>query len=339
MNQYQDTINKVLTAFSLGKAEQIAQLGGTATKKFSAQTPKGKFVVRIRPSDFASQTLTIYDHTILQDLCEMNLPVPYPMKKPDGTTWIKIDEDVFEVLSWVEGNYFDYNDIGSLKSLGNFLGRFHSIPSEKIPAGKENWPREDHPDLLRQYITLLLGLCKTDSEKQQIKNVDAQLDIVKQTLDPIYNDLPKAVIHGDIHPGNVYFNNSKVSAVYDFDYLSTQARVRDISDGIMFFAAKRNSPLIADDIYSLTSPFKLDIDRSVNLLKCYHDVNPIKASEIKALPMFMRSRWCQIRLRGCRKVEESKKLSFVLDNFFDMITHLDSAGPEFTKNIIQSLKI
>ena len=269
----------------------------------------------------------------------MQLPVPRLQKKADGTTWIKIDEDVFEVLSWIEGKYFDFDDAEALKNLGELLGKFHSIPPNKIPSGKEGWLREDHPDLLRQYVTQLTILCKTDAEKEDIRKLEIQLNRVKNKLTPIYNDLPQAVIHGDIHPGNVAFENSKVSAVYDFDYLSIQARVRDLSDAIIFFAANRESAIVADDIYSLTAPFKLDLERSLILLRGYHQINPLEAAEIQVLPEFMKSRWCQIRLRGSRKIEESKKVAFVLNDFFELIAHVDSVGTEFTKSILQGLNI
>jgi Ser/Thr protein kinase RdoA (MazF antagonist) len=337
LNNSFDIINKVLATFSLGHAEVINLLGGTATKKFEAQTSKGRFVVRIRPTEFATEALTRFDHAILQNLADMQLPVPCPQKNTRGTTWTRIDREVFEVLSWVEGNYFDFNDTTALKSLGEFLAIFHSLQSEKIPEGKGGWLREDHPDLLRQYATQLISLCKFDTEKEHIRNIDTQLDHVRAAINPIYSDLPKAVIHGDVHPGNLYFEDSKVSAVYDFDYLSIQARVRDISDAIIFFASNRDSAIIADDIHSLTASFKLNLERSLILLHGYHNINPLKEAEIQVLPEFMKSRWCQIRLRGSRKVEKSKKIDFVLNDFFEMIEHLNSAGPKFTKNILQSL--
>ncbi len=337
MNDSHHSINRVLSAFSLGQAASINQLGGTATKKYEIQTLKGRFVLRVRPTEFATEALTRFDHAILQSLSEMQLPVPCPQKNTKGTTWTRIDRDVFEVLSWVEGNYFDFNDTEALQNLGEFLAKFHSLPSEKIPEGKENWLREDHPDLLRPYVTQLTSLCKFNSEKEYIRNIDTQLDHVKSAIDPIYDDLPKAVIHGDIHPGNVTFENSKVSAVYDFDYLSRQARIRDLSDAIIFFAADR-TPLVADDIFSLTAAFKLNLERSLTLLRGYHKINPLKIEEIQILPLFMKSRWCQIRLRGSRKVGKAKKVGFVLNDFFEMIAYFDSIGSKYAEDIVQRLK-
>ena len=47
------------------------------------------------------------------------------------------------------------------------------------------------------------------------------------------------------------------------------------------------------------------------------------------LPLFLRSQWLQIRLRGSRKVPPRERVSFVLNRFFDLIEWLDLQGPTF----------
>jgi hypothetical protein len=119
-----------------------------------------------------------------------------------------------------------------------------------------------------------------------------------------------------------------VSAVYDFDYLSLQARVRDLCDALMFFTATRDRPLDPNDIYSLTAPYLLDPDRAVVLLESYCKTNRLVECEWEAIPWILRSLWCQNRLRGSRKVKESQKLAFVLDRFFEQTDWLDQSSTE-----------
>ena len=89
-----------------------------------------------------------------------------------------------------------------------------------------------------------------------------QLDAVRSALDEgLYPKLPKAVIHGDIHPGNVKFKGSRVAAVYDFDYLSLQARIRDIVDAIIFLppiAPNQSIRTISTCSPSRSSPMRND---------------------------------------------------------------------------------
>ena len=145
----------------------------------------------------------------------------------------------------------------------------------------------------------------------------------------MYPNLPRAVIHGDIHPGNVKFQGASVTAVYDFDYLSLQARCRDLVDALMFFAANRRHALNPDDIRSLTQPFVLNPKWASWLMGGYQQAHRLTDLEWAALPWLFRSQWLQIRLRGGRKVPRQEKLVFVMDDFFELIASLDHEAEDF----------
>ncbi len=252
------SVAQVLRAFDLGAASETRHLGGTATPKFAVQVPTGRFVVRARPAEFADEKFVRFDHECLWRLAERSLPVPCPRRRADGTSWFETDQGVFEVLSWIEGDLFRKGDRAAIAEIGRFLARFHLALSENIPAGKEGVLREDHPDLLVVYVEQLRELARTPQELAQVNRLAGQLELVRASLErELYPRLPQAVIHGDIHPGNVKFRGAEVAAVYDFDYLSQQARCRDLVDALMFFAAGRRRRLDPDDIRSLTQPFVL----------------------------------------------------------------------------------
>jgi Ser/Thr protein kinase RdoA (MazF antagonist) len=237
---------------------------------------------------------------------------------------------VFEVLSWVEGDAFREGDRAAITALGGFLARFHSALEENIPPGKERVLREDHPDLLEVYVKQLRDLCRTPGDVAQTDRLSQQLELVRRFLDQgLYPKLPKAVIHGDIHPGNVKFKGAGVAAVYDFDYLSQQARCRDLVDALMFFAAGRRHRLNPDDIRSLTLPFVPNPESSSLLLNGYQQLSRLSDLEWSALPWLIRSQWLQIRLRGSRKVRPGERMAFVMDRFFEVIDWLDHEAADF----------
>jgi len=325
-----ELVNKVLDAFQMGAPSAIDPLGGTAALKCAVQVPKGRFVVRARPAEFTDERMIRFDHESLRRLAEQGLPVPCPQKRADSTSWVCLEEGVFEVLSWVTGDPFPEDNLDAVANVGEFLARFHSALSDNTPPGKEGMLREDHPDLLEGFIPQLRELCDNQGQEQDIQRIGEQLNIVRKTLDGrLYPRLPKAVIHGDIHPGNIKFKGSKVAAVYDFDYLSLQARCRDVVDALMFFAADRERVVNPDDIHSLTQPFNLDFERSAVLLDGYQRISRLQDIEWQALPWIIRSQWVQIRLRGSRKVPKEEKPHFVLDRFFEVIDWLDLQTDDF----------
>ena len=48
---YEASVRDVLAAFGMGVPKSVKRLGGTATPKFAAEFPEGRFVVRVRPED------------------------------------------------------------------------------------------------------------------------------------------------------------------------------------------------------------------------------------------------------------------------------------------------
>jgi Ser/Thr protein kinase RdoA (MazF antagonist) len=136
-----------------------------------------------------------------------------------------------------------------------------------------------------------------------------------------------------VHPGNFRFRGGEVSAVYDFDYLGVQAQVRDVSDALMFFASRRDSPLEPNRIESLTQAFVPDLERCRRLLERYTARRPLAECEWEALPWLVRSRWLQMRLRGSRKVPAGDKVQFVLDRMFEVIDWLDREGEAFFRKL------
>ena len=166
---------------------------------------------------------------------------------------------------------------------------------------------------------------------RQVDSVAAQLDA------GLYASLPQSVIHGDVHRGNLRFRQSRVAAIYDFDYLDVQARARDISDSLMFFASSRSEPNDPYAIRSLVQPFRPEPSHCRALLHGYQGVSLLTEGEWRALPLLIRSRWLQMRLRGARKVAPDEKVSFVLDRFFEVIDWLDREAVDFFTDLRKNL--
>ena len=226
--RYPATVQTILDEFGLGGCVRIARLGGTATPKFDVETDRGRFVVRVRSEEFSREDIVRFDHEVLRRLAAQGMPVPCPQERPDGTTWLHLNGHAIEVLSWVEGEPFSWHDLDAVRNVGRFLARFHAVLTGDIPPGKEGFLREDHPDLLMPFVDAIQSRCRTPSERALVARIGDEIESVRSEYDgKLRGRIPLAVIHGDIHTGNIMFRGSRVAAVYDFDYLSVEARLRD----------------------------------------------------------------------------------------------------------------
>ena len=324
MNDLQHRMTRVLAEFDLPPASHFERLGGTASDTVMVICDDQRWVVRWRQTEFADAGYIRFDHQCLLRLAAAGLPAPVPLRTTSGNTWFEDERGPVEVLTFISGRPFQLGDTTAVADVGRTLARFHEALADSSFDGKDGYVREDHPDFLEPYLAELTANSQSHQQRLGLRHVKSELQNIRSELDSgLYDKLPQAVIHGDIHPGNIAFSNSRVSAIYDFDYMSRQARARDLVDALMFFGASRQRPLDTDDIWSLTQPYELLPGPSAILIDAYHEISPITDLDRLGMYWLLKSQWCQIRLRGSRKVLQKDKLRFVLSNFEEMIARIE----------------
>ncbi len=326
----QKFITEVASAYGLGAVQSIQALGGTATPKWTINTCDARYVARIRPDEFSDASQSILTHQALIKLADAGLPVPRPLLQSSGETLYNHGDSVIEVLDWIDGDIWKGGSPEAFHNLGVFLAKFHATLGHDFMEASATKLREDHPDALQSLMDALLARSRDTKSRDQLSAINDLLLQGRAELEAtLYPSLPRAVIHGDFHPGNVRFSGSEIAALYDFDYLAVQARSRDIIDALMFFASDRSTLLEPDDIRSLTQPFTPNFTASRAVLAGYQTIKPLTSDEWIALPLLIRSRWIQMRLRGSRKVPASEQLAFVLTDFFVVTDWLSGVGRNF----------
>ena len=86
-------VRDVLQAYDLGELISVRAAGGTASPKYAVETTRGKYLIRVRTTEFADAALIHFDHEILRRLHRAGLPVPVPLQRRDGATWLRLNDD------------------------------------------------------------------------------------------------------------------------------------------------------------------------------------------------------------------------------------------------------
>ena len=113
--------------------------------------------------------------------------------------------------------------------------------------------------------------------------------------------------------------------VFDWDWASSQPRMVDVADGLLFFCGVRRGALVAGDIWSLTEAFSIDESRVEGFLEGYSSDLRLTSEELRALPDLMRCRWLYCRADAARrKVAPERAAEFVARELDLPLTGIDA---------------
>jgi len=331
-------IREVLSAYDVGDLLEMPDLGGgTANRNVVLTTDRGKFFLRRRRPEYCDRQRILYDHALMGHLAQKGIPGPLPLRARDGGTWVEIDGEIWELHCYIEGHEFNPESEAQLSDSGYALAEWHRAVEDFTCPYRKEFPRYDNPRDVKAQSEFFRTKAKGEAQQKVLDYVWSQADLVERLLDDRrYGALPRPVIHGDYHPANLKFRGNKVVGIFDLDWASRELRVRDLADGILYVAGKREKRIDGGDIFSLTQSCQIDIPRSTKFLGAYCKSQMITLEELEALPLVMRARWMYSRVSGLRKVAPERKLEFFLMGIETPLQWLDKNEEKMVKALIRA---
>ena len=322
-------IESVSSRFALGTVLAVrGAAGGTAGGGAVVTCERGTFQIRRRSAEHSRPEQIRFEHALLAELVTAGFPTAAPLARPDGRTVAVLAGATFEVYPWIEGAPFHRGSEAQLGELGGMLASFHAI-TRNLTRRKVGQQREDDPARLLRELDDHLPRADREKHRGPLEHVRAELRRLQGALErDVYGKLDQAVIHGDLHPGNVKFRRDTLVGLFDFDWANRQERIRDVGDGILFFASARQADLDGDDIWSLTAGGRLQAHWAGCFLDAYQARSRLTRTEKDALAPVMAARWLQIRIRGMRKVPADRRAEFLFRNdLLEVLAHIGDFCP------------
>lgn len=283
-------IEQVLSFYDLGKIENVTQADqGNVNATVFVETHYGRFVVR-HNQQHLSEANHRYRHSLISLLYERNFPVPALIPTHDGDTLLKLDNRLYEVQFFVEGQDYNPDRPQHLTGIGTMLAQYHrSVNGFAQPRG-EAFPRY-HPRRVQGMTERLMECDVMGDYWASLAWYDARVAQLRAALASLnYECLPHRVIHGDIHAENVRFSGDRVAALIDFDQIAWDARVVDLVDALVSFATDHS---YGNQMMWGVFRGPLDIDRAARLLDAYVAVSPLQPAEIEVMPLLIELMWLQ----------------------------------------------
>ena len=204
----------------------------------------------------------------------------------EGEPYAIVNEDLYTLSEWVEGEECDFHNIDEVKKAANTLARLHNAskgydPPEnsKLKSDLGRWPhlmekRIRALDKMRDMIRKRSN--KTGFDLAYIKSVDFYKDLGKKALATLNNseylniceltENEKSFCHHDFTYHNIILNEEDV-CVIDFDYCKREVRAYDISN-FMTKVLKR---------------VDWDFEFAKGIIESYNDIYPIEDNEYKVI--------------------------------------------------------
>jgi len=281
---------KVLSHYELGVIESITPFdrGSRASPKIGVVSSAGKFLLKKRAPRRRSERRVSLAHAIQNHLAERDFPLARLIATRNDESIVQMGEDLYELFEFVGGGPYEAR-IEQTREAGRVLGLFHEkVADFAVPPDAAGGSYHD----VLGIRTALANMARSISSHDSVVGYETDLDAVVHVLYEEYDAaadrvntvgqdaLPRQVIHGDWHPGNMIFRDDKIVAVVDYDSCREAERAVDVANGLLHFS------LLAGR-HPNEWPDHADEDRLAAFAAGYRGVRPMNDAELRCIPHLM----------------------------------------------------
>ncbi len=213
---------------------------GTNNLVWRAEATDGEhYVLHLFP-DLSQLPRRRYEATLLSALSNIDLPfrLPLPIKTHNGEDIAFIEHEAetlaFAILSpLLPGEHPDRNDPTlafsggvAMAVLDNTLA---SLPEIIAPAGFE--PTLSFGDFVHGHGPVsdpLVAMERLPIERDKVRQIQSIFASLLEDVDDLYLCLPQQLLHLDCDPANIFMEDRRVTAIFDFEFAGIDLRVMEL---------------------------------------------------------------------------------------------------------------
>lgn len=280
-----ETVCRVLAAYGLS-VESVLPIGGGLVNEHWDVWANGKRWVLRRYSTGRLPGGIPFEHELLGLLAQTSWPVAAPYAAPGDLTLVESGERYYALFPFLPGGRMD--DPGRH---GEVLARLHQAMSRLHLKAASGWPRlnlygrSPFPDLVAAYSA---------ADPEGAAGMIRHHGWAQRVLGQPPTDLPTQIVHGDMHTGNLLWENGRLSGVLDFDFARFDWRAVDVAIALHFLP-NPNAKAAFLRGYELTQPLlpgehqvlpalqrARELERTAFLLKQWrHNAGPLPTEAVR----------------------------------------------------------
>lgn len=255
----------VLEHYPIGAVQSIREMiaGSSEAPKAVIECERGKLLLKRRARGLEHASLVGFAHEVILGCLGLGVCVP-PLigTKSDNNSMCQIGDRTYELFVFIEGTPFDQS-IAHAKQVGMLLGELHKA----MDSVTTSFEATVESSVLNPERAAAHEL--SDDTRRDIKRIlEYGLDSHRA------NARPAAIVHGDMHPGNMIFDGPEVVAICDFDNCRLGSRDRELAQALIYLSMQR--PDTGDGQSAVQD--QPSMDHLFEVWDGYHEFSPVRAS-------------------------------------------------------------
>lgn len=234
---------------------------GIENSNYLLTTDQGRYVLTLFERRVTADDLPFF-MGLMTHLAAQGIPCPTPVAARDGAVLRTLSDRPAVIVSFLHGAWPRNPTPDHCAELGNALARLH-MAGQTFPMTRAN-------DMGPVSWRRLFNECEAHDD-----TVTSQFgDILKDVEAHWPMGLPSGVIHADLFPDNVFFQQGTLTGVLDFYFACHDFLAYDLA--------------IALNGWCFDDDNAFDAAGSRRLISAYQDVRPLTGAERDALPILCR---------------------------------------------------
>lgn len=286
-----DELAIVCSHYDIGVIKSIKEYrrGSRRAPKAVLKTTTGRYLLKRRAPGRDDPYKVAFCHGIQLHLAERRFPLPRLIgTSTENNSMLQIDghwgeggTHIYELFEFITGDSYDQS-LDATDDAGRALAFFHKLLAHYKPDWEPPRGSFHGSEAVRSHLDMIPG--RVGEARDMIDELTAAYTDAAVRVERLgFSRWPDQFIHGDWHPGNMLFRNSRVAAVLDFDSARLAPRIIDIANGALQFAITMRG----DDPQGW--PIYLDETRFKRFCRGYDSVEDavISTAELEAMPWLM----------------------------------------------------
>jgi Ser/Thr protein kinase RdoA (MazF antagonist) len=257
-----DTVNEILSCYGLDIVASPKNLPNTRrNRNLMVKTTQGKKILKLYRDDWKNSTIA-FEHSILDNLAQLDFPAPRLLPTQNGRTWLKLGVQNYCLFEFIDGKNFSSRflvrpqRVRMMATSGRMLARLHLQLAGFLPDGQHHIGFPNYiDDRYRDFKWHINKVEELSTRSQKLMDIEdsihanwliAHADKILEEMNQLDNDLksaslPRIIIHGDYGLHNLIYQTLDLAVPVDYELSRIEWRLVDLISVVSKFRYKDGS--------------------------------------------------------------------------------------------------